>query len=212
MSDIALMWTADVESEITGSPDWLPPRNQRNWAGLYLFLDVSARPPLADTFEAVAQRLAHGYEVFRPTHRYRLSWAVVVLGIRPSETRRWREVEEQFTQMWQRHPELLKQFHQGDQILAMWFVDGRKRPFTGYVQDKYNVHDKIAGLYSFGWDVCPDVRVTPEYQERYHPPSPHALGWRLALNAVSPEMLRYALGSRPRKPARGVSRRTRRCT
>jgi hypothetical protein len=203
MSDTALMWTTNVFSEMTGSPDWLPPRNQRNWAGLYLFLDVSARLLLADTFEVVARRIAHGYEVFRPTHRYRLSWAVVVFGIRPSETRRWRKVEEQFTQMWHRHPELLKQFHQGAQIFAMWFVDGRQRPFTGYVQNKYNKGD------SFGWDVCPDVRTTPEYQERYHPLSPRALGWRLALHAISPEMLRSALDDRPRKSAARVSRRTR---
>jgi hypothetical protein len=212
MSATALLWTANVEAEMTGSPDWLPPRKQRNWAGLYLFLDVSDRPTLSDTFDLVAQRLARGYEVFGPTHRNRLSWAVVVFGIRPSENQRQGEVQGQFKQMWQRHPKLLKQFHRGDQIFAMWFVDGRRRPFTGFVQDKYNIRDEFVGLYSFEWDVCPDVRATQEYRERRDSPLTYALRWRLAMHAVSPEMLRSALGSRPRKPARGVSRRTRRCT
>jgi hypothetical protein len=184
----ALMWTANVESQVTGSPEGLPPRNKRNWAGLYLFLDVSGRPSLPDTFDMVAQRLAHGYEVFRPTHRYRLSWAVVVLGIKPSQTRRWMEVEEQFTQMWLRHPKLLKQFHQGDQIGAMWFIDGLKRPFAGYAQSKYK-GDSVC------WDSVADLRATPNYQERLRYP----VNWRLALHAISPEMLRSALSSKPRE-------------
>ena len=188
MGKAALIWTADVECRLTGCPDYLPPRNKRNWAGLYLFLDVSARPPLAETFNVVARRLAHGYDVFRPTHRYCLAWGVVVFGIKPSQTRRWLEVEEQFTQMWLRHPKLLKQFHQGDQIFAMWFVDGRKRPFAGYIQSKYKgdvVH----------WDGIPDIRATQSYQERlrYDP-----VNWRLSLRAISPEMLKYALSSKPR--------------
>jgi hypothetical protein len=188
MGKAGLIWTADVECRLTGSPDFLPPRNKRNWAGLYLFLDVSARPPLAETFNVVARRLAHGYDVFRPTHRYCLAWGVVVFGIKPSQTRRWLEVEEQFTQMWLRHPKLLKQFHQGDQIFAMWFVDGRKRPFAGYIQSKYKgdvVH----------WDGTSDIRATQSYQERlrYDP-----VNWRLSLRAISPEMLKYALSSKPR--------------
>ena len=190
MIDSDWMWTANVESEMAGSSDALPPRNRRNWAGLYLFLDLSGRPSLAGAFDLVAQRLAHGYEVFHPTHRYRLSWAVVIFGIKPSQTRRWMEVEEQFTQMWLRQPKLLKQFHQGDQIFAMWFVDGRKRPFAGYAQSKYK-GDRVC------WEGISDLRATPSYQERLRFP----VNWLLALHAISPEMLRSALGSKPRNSA-----------
>ncbi|MBY0458870.1 MAG: hypothetical protein K2V38_16150 [Gemmataceae bacterium] len=127
--------------------------------GRYIRLDLSARPDLADTFDAVAKLVRYGQQAAEVVPFARVAWAVVGFGVEPADRVRVAEFQLQYVAMWERHPDLWPQLRPRGAVFSAWLVDRALRPFLGCVCDEEP------------WDVWTagrDVRQERLYQKESH--------------------------------------------
>lgn len=140
--------------------------------GRYIRIDLSARPDLEATFDAVARLVTYGQQAAEVVPFSRVAWAVVVFGVEPNERERVAEVQRQYVAMWERHPDVWPKLRPRESVFSVWFVDRMLRPFLGCVCEEAP------------WDVWVsgrDVRQERVYQKLLAEAQPPIL---MALNAV----------------------------
>ena len=101
--------------------------------GRYIRIDLSGRPDLESTFDAVARLVVYGQQASAVVPFSRVAWAVVIFGVEPHERARVAEVQRQYAAMWERHPDVWPQLEAREVVFSAWFVDRARRPFLGCV-------------------------------------------------------------------------------
>ena len=104
--------------------------------GRYIRIDLSNRPNLRETFDAVAKLVVYGQQASEVVPFSRVAWAVVIFGVEPHEQARLDEVKNESVAMWERHPNLWSQLHPREVVFSVWCVDRARRPFLGCVCDE----------------------------------------------------------------------------
>ena len=151
--------------------------------GRYIRIDLTGRPALEPTFDAVAHLVACGLQAAEVVPFSRVAWAVLVFGVEPNERERITEVQHQYAAMWERAPNLWPKLRQRESVFSVWFMDRTARPFLGCVCEESP------------WDVWVsgrDVREERSFRKLLASGEPPIL---MALNAVHPAEFKGAWGT-----------------
>ncbi|AMV25002.1 hypothetical protein VT84_11440 [Gemmata sp. SH-PL17] len=151
--------------------------------GRYIRIDLTERPNLELTFDAVAHMVVYGQQASEVVPFSRVAWAVLVFGIEPHERERIAEVQNQYSAMWERYPNLWPKLRERECVFSVWFVDRATRPFLGCLCDENP------------WDVWASGRDVREERFFRKLLSSRQLPILMALNAVHPAELRGSWGT-----------------
>ncbi len=157
--------------------------------GRYIRIDLSASPNLSMTFDAVSHMVECGQQASEVVPFSRVAWSLVFLGVEPTERERIAEVQQEYLQMWERHPDVWPKVQRREGVFSVWFVDRALRPFLGCVCEEAP------------WDVWVsgrDVREERIYQKFLAEGQPPIM---MALNAVHASELNELWGARPAQQA-----------
>ncbi len=157
--------------------------------GRYIRVNLSARPDLPSTFDAIAHMVECGQQASEVVPFSRVAWSLVLLGVEPTERLRVTEVQEAYLQMWDRHPDVWPKIKRREGVFSVWFVDRALRPFLGCVCEEVP------------WDVWVsdrDLREGRIYQKLLAEGQPPIL---MALNAVHASELNELWGARTAQQA-----------
>jgi hypothetical protein len=154
---------------------------------LWVYADCSARPPLDDVFELVAQKLWKAEHEFVPRFA-EVHHSVVVFGYERSESPE-EELHKAYNRMWARHPELWEKVYLRGQPMSLWALDREDRPFFGVIQPARPW--KCESFRVFAAD-CREVPENPYV-------SGDPVAWARVTSAIHPTTLAQAREARARE-------------
>lgn len=156
---------------------------------VYFFLDLQPGQQLAVAFDALARHFAVFESRFAPMVAWRVTYALVVLGVNFGDPGLEMEVERQADQMRIRNRELSEALDRysskGTYPLAMHFVDNKDVPFTAHPV----LGARPAGYRYKAEEKFFDVRTHPFHKSLEES---EAVGMRMIAGSIAPEVIQKA--------------------